>query len=90
MNAIFVGQSGCLVLLLLSSALGVMGCVEYWKIKDRKAAFISWVWGGLIAVPWLICVLSNSPSPFLVVVAVLLAVGVALWWQRRQKPRAGS
>jgi hypothetical protein len=89
MSAISVGPSGCLVLLLLASALAGLGCIEFWKIKNREAAFLSWVWGGLIAIPWLICSISSNLSEFIVVVGVLLAVAFFRWWQVRQKPKSG-
>jgi len=86
MNALFVSQSGCLLLLLLAAALALIGSVEYWKIKDRRAAFLSWIWGGLIAIPWLICAISNNRAE-LIVVVILVAVFFVRWWQAHQKPK---
>lgn len=81
-----VGQSGCLILLVLSTALGIIGWVEYSKFEDHKAAFISWVWGGLLAIPWLVCSLRNSHIEFLGVAGTAFALWLVLWWQRRRKP----
>jgi hypothetical protein len=84
MNAA-ASQYACSGALLVATAFGLLGFVERWAIKDRKAAFLSWLWGGLIAIPGLLCMLSNSAGPVVLFTAVIVAVGGALWWQRRKK-----
>ncbi len=67
---------GCLVLLLLASILVGVGCFEYWKIKDHKLAVLSWIWGGLVSIPWIVCSLSKNPVEFVVVlIIVVLGLG---------------
>jgi hypothetical protein len=41
-------QHPFLTLLLIAIGFVVLGCIEFWMGKDRKAAYLTWLWGGLI------------------------------------------
>lgn len=82
----WLSQHYCLVSLAAGACFGVWGHSEY-SGKDPKAAYLSWLWGGIVATPGVICALSRYPVRFLALIA-LLTIAIALW--RQSLPADGS
>jgi hypothetical protein len=75
----WIGQHYCPISLICGVCLGIWGYVEYSE-KDHKAAYLSWLWGGLIAIPGAICALYRYPARFLAFIGLLTLV-IVFWRQ---------